>query len=334
MISRISVAIAAALAVSGLAMTTADAQGGAASVNGAHARAQAGQGAASTALPAPNKSEGSYSIGLVLGSQLPKLGLNAKDFDFQQVEQGLRDVISGKAQPTAADQQNLQQLIQQSKSGAAQKNTAAGRSLGLLLGAKLPQLGLEEKAVDFPKLAQGLQDVMSGKVQPSQGDVQKANALLLASRNAVAQRNAAAAHRFLAANGKRPGVKTTKSGLEYKVLSPGTGTSPQPSDQVTVNYRGALLDGTVFDSSYARGKPYTYPVTQQMIPGWQEAVGMMKPGAKWQVFIPPELAYGTNSPPPIPPNSLLTFDIELLKVAPAGASPGGAGPNVGSGTGR
>lgn len=281
-------------------------------------------------------------MGLVLGSQLPKLGLDAKVIDFPQVQQGFKDVMSGKVQPTEADQQNVQKLIQQSKSGAAQgaaqKDPAAAHSLGLLLGMKLPQLGLEQTAVDFPKLSQGLEDVMSGKVQASQDDVQKANNLLLQSRSAVAKRNEAAAHRFLAANGKRPGVMTTKSGLQYKVLNAGSGASPQPTDQVTVNYRGTLLNGTVFDSSYARGKPETFTVNG-VIPGWQEALAMMKPGAKWQIFVPPDLAYGENSRPPIPPNSVLTFDVELLQVAPAsaapgGAAPGGAAPNAGSGTGR
>lgn len=333
MTSRLAIAMASALAAAGLAVTGARAQGSGAAAH-AHARAEAGQDASSGAVAAGSKSQGSYSIGLVLGSQLPKLGVDAKVLDFQQVEQGLKDVIGGKVQPAASDQQNVQQLIQQSKSGAAQTDAAGSHSLGVLLGMKLPQLGLEERAVDFPRLTQGLQDVMNGKAQASQADVQNANALLVQSRNAMAKRNEAAAQRFLAANAKRPGVKTTKSGLEYKVVSPGSGAPPRPTDQVTVNYRGTLLDGTVFDSSYARGQPFTYPLNQQMIPGWQEAVAMMKPGAKWQIFIPPELAYGSNSQPPIPPNSLLEFDIELLKVAPAAASPAGAGPNIGGATGR
>ncbi|HEY2591844.1 MAG TPA: FKBP-type peptidyl-prolyl cis-trans isomerase, partial [Steroidobacteraceae bacterium] len=205
-------------------------------------------------------------------------------------------------------------------------------SLGLLLGAQLPKLGLDDKSIDFARLAQGMKDVMSGKVHPSQPDQQRV-------ANFVQQNNEAAARRFLAANSKRPGVKTTQSGLQYKVLSEGSGALPQPTDQVTVNYRGTLLDGTVFDSSYEKGKPFTFALNQRMIQGWTEAIGMMKPGAKWQIFIPPELAYGPNSPPPIPPNSLLKFEVEMLKVgppasAPPGASPGGAGPNVGSPTGR
>ncbi|HYK25523.1 MAG TPA: FKBP-type peptidyl-prolyl cis-trans isomerase [Steroidobacteraceae bacterium] len=208
----------------------------------------------------------------------------------------------------------------------------ASYSLGLLIGAQLPKLGLDDKTVDFQKFSQGLKDVMSGKAKPGQPDQQKV-------ANFVQQTNAASARRFLAANSKRPGVKTTQSGLQYKVLNEGSGAPPHPTDQVTVNYRGTLLDGTVFDSSYEKGKPFTFPLSQRMIPGWTEAISMMKPGAKWEIYIPPELAYGANSPAPqIPPNALLKFDVELLKVEPAspapGALPGGAGPNVGSPTGR
>jgi FKBP-type peptidyl-prolyl cis-trans isomerase FkpA len=212
-------------------------------------------------------------------------------------------------------------------SSATSDKAQASYSLGLLLGAQLPRLGLDQKTVDFQKFTQGLKDVMSGKAKPAQADQQRVQTFVLAS-------NAAAARRFLAANGKLPGVKTTPSGLQYKVLSPGDGPSPQPTDEVTVNYRGTLLDGTVFDSSYQRGQPAKFPLNK-VIPGWQEALTMMKPGAKWQVFIPPELAYGPNPPAPqIPPNALLKFDVELLKVAPPSASPGGAGPNVGGPAGR
>ncbi len=224
----------------------------------------------------------------------------------------------------------------QGASSAAETGDAkaqASYSLGLLLGARLPQLGLEDKAVDFQKVAQGLKDVMSGKAHPSAADEQKVQGLIQQSRSAAAEKNEAAARKFLADNGKRPGVTTTASGLQYKVLSQGTGASPQPTDQVTVNYRGTLLDGTEFDSTYQRGKPATFQV-DKVIPGWQEALAKMKPGAKWELYVPPQLAYGANSPPPIPPNSLLKFDVELVSVAPQSAAPSGAGPNVGGGSGH
>ncbi|MGH8148863.1 MAG: FKBP-type peptidyl-prolyl cis-trans isomerase, partial [Steroidobacteraceae bacterium] len=121
---------------------------------------------------------------------------------------------------------------------------------------------------------------------------------------------------------------TTASGLQYRILRPGSGAPPRPTDEVTVNYRGTLLDGTEFDSSYKRGMPATFPVNH-VIKGWREALVLMKPGSKWELYVPPELAYGEDSPPPIPPGSLLEFQVELLSIKPASASPSGAGPNVG-----
>ena len=120
---------------------------------------------------------------------------------------------------------------------------------------------------------------------------------------------------FLAANAKKPGVKATQSGLQYKVLTEGTGPMPKETEVVKVHYRGTLTDGTVFDSSYERGEPATFPVNR-VIQGWIEALQLMKVGSKWQVAIPSAMAYGENPPPgsPIPPNAVLLFDIELLGI--------------------
>jgi FKBP-type peptidyl-prolyl cis-trans isomerase FklB len=121
---------------------------------------------------------------------------------------------------------------------------------------------------------------------------------------------------FLEENGKKPGVKTTASGLQYKVVSEGTGKQPTVNDTVTVNYRGTLIDGTEFDSSYKRGQPATFPVTG-VIAGWTEALQLMKEGSKYQLFIPPNLAYADRGPLA---NRLLIFDVELVKVGPAAAA--------------
>jgi len=119
---------------------------------------------------------------------------------------------------------------------------------------------------------------------------------------------------FLAANAKKDGVTTTASGLQYKVITAGTGSSPKASDQVKVHYTGTLIDGTVFDSSVQRGQPIVFGVTQ-VIPGWTEALQLMKVGDKWQLFIPAKLAYADHSPSPaIPPNSVLIFEVELLGI--------------------
>lgn len=125
--------------------------------------------------------------------------------------------------------------------------------------------------------------------------------------------NAEAGKAYLEENGKRPEVKTTPSGLQYEVIEEGSGESPLPTDQVEVHYTGRLIDGTVFDSSVDRGMPATFGVTQ-VIPGWVEALQMMKPGAKWRLHIPSNLAYGAQGAGPIGPNSTLIFDVELLKV--------------------
>jgi FKBP-type peptidyl-prolyl cis-trans isomerase FklB len=119
---------------------------------------------------------------------------------------------------------------------------------------------------------------------------------------------------FLAENAKKDGVITTASGLQYKVIKSGTGGSPKLTDTVKVHYQGTLIDGTVFDSSIQRGQPVSFPVGQ-VIPGWVEALQMMKVGDKWQLFIPARLAYGDQSPSPaIPPNSVLIFEVELLGI--------------------
>ena len=140
------------------------------------------------------------------------------------------------------------------------------------------------------------------------------------ARNGMADANRAAAKAFLTENGKKKDVVTTASGLEYHVVSEGSGATPKSTDEVTVNYRGTLLDGTEFDSSYKRGQPASFPVNG-VIPGWQEALVLMKPGAKWQLFVPPELAYGPRSQAKIPPNSLLIFDVNLESAEPANAPP-------------
>lgn len=131
----------------------------------------------------------------------------------------------------------------------------------------------------------------------------------------ASEENLKAGEAFLLENGKRAEVKTTPTGLQYEVLAEGDGPMPSATDQVEVHYTGKLLDGTVFDSSVDRGMPATFGVNQ-VIPGWVEALQMMKAGSKWRLFIPSNLAYGPTGTPggPIGPNSTLLFDVELIKV--------------------
>jgi FKBP-type peptidyl-prolyl cis-trans isomerase FklB len=126
---------------------------------------------------------------------------------------------------------------------------------------------------------------------------------------------------WLAENGKKAGMTTTPSGLQYEVMASGTGKQPAETDTVSVNYKGYLPDGTVFDESSRHGGPATFPL-HGVIKGWTEALKLMKEGDKWRIFLPSDLAYGpSGSPPTIPPNQLLIFEVELLKVLPP--QPGG-----------
>ena len=135
-----------------------------------------------------------------------------------------------------------------------------------------------------------------------------------ANTQALAEANAAAGAAFLEENAAREGVMTTESGLQYEVVEAGDGASPSAEDSVEVHYRGTLIDGTEFDSSYARGEPVTFGVTQ-VIPGWTEALQLMQVGSKYKLFIPSELAYGPGGAGGrIGPNSTLIFDVELLSI--------------------
>jgi FKBP-type peptidyl-prolyl cis-trans isomerase len=120
---------------------------------------------------------------------------------------------------------------------------------------------------------------------------------------------------FLAANKSKPGVVTLPDGLQYVVITNGTGAMPTANDTVTVNYRGTFINGTEFDSSYKRGQPASFPV-MGVIHGWTEALLQMRVGSKWQLFIPSDLAYGEPGRTGIPPNSTLIFDVELVSVQP------------------
>jgi FKBP-type peptidyl-prolyl cis-trans isomerase FklB len=196
---------------------------------------------------------------------------------------------------------------------------------GLTFAEQLHGVGitgqLNSEAID-----RGIKDGLQGK-KSSRENQQQLQAYVQSVMAESMGRNKAAAKDFLTKNGQEKGVKTTASGLEYKVLIPGDAKAPAvaPTDEVTVNYRGKLLDGSEFDSSYARGQPATFKVNG-VIKGWQEALVLMKPGAKWQLFVPPELAYDTSPRPGIPAGSLLNFEVELVSVKSNEAAPSAAAP--------
>lgn len=189
-------------------------------------------------------------------------------------------------------------------------------ALGMSLGNNLRRSGIPLDEIDPNAIMEGVKEGYdSNKARLTEAEARE---VILATqreaRTKLAEKNKAEGQKFLEENKQKEGVVTLPSGLQYKVLAEGSGTSPKPNDIVTVNYRGTLIDGTEFDSSYKRGQPAKFAVNG-VIKGWSEALQLMKPGAKWQLFIPPELAYGERgSGFSIGPNATLIFEVELLSV--------------------
>ena len=193
-------------------------------------------------------------------------------------------------------------------------------SIGFGMGSNLKTQGVE---VDPGKLSKGIKDALSGaKPEMSPADMDKTmtdlRTRMMAQQQekmkAVGTKNKTDGEAYLANNKTVAGVKTLPSGLQYQVIKEGNGKTPKATDKVSVNYRGTLLDGKEFDSSYSRGTPANFPVNG-VIPGWTEALQLMKEGAKWKLFIPASLAYGEQGAGGvIGPNATLLFEVELLKV--------------------
>ena len=201
----------------------------------------------------------------------------------------------------------------------------ASYAIGLNFGFNFKRQNIDLNSDAF---AAGFKDAMTGR-NPLMSEQDVRETMLAFEKDMqqkqteTAQKNASAAEKFFAENKSKEGVKTTASGLQYKVMKEGNGAQPKSSDTVTVNYRGTLLDGTEFDSSYKRGQPATFAVGG-VIKGWTEALQLMKVGSKYQLFIPANLAYREQGRPGIPPNSILIFEVELMDVkspAAGGASP-------------
>jgi FKBP-type peptidyl-prolyl cis-trans isomerase FklB len=200
-------------------------------------------------------------------------------------------------------------------------------SIGMQIGFNL---GRQKVDINPDILAAGIKDSLAGKPQLTPEQVKEVMAQfekdMEQKQKELGEKNKTEGAKFLEENKKKPGVKTTASGLEYKVEKEGTGPQPKATDMVTVNYRGTLIDGTEFDSSYKRGQPATFPVNG-VIKGWTEALQLMKKGAKYQLFIPSNLAYGERAMgPDIGPNSTLIFEVELMDVKPA-PTPASQGPS-------
>src|SRR6516164_11172756 len=194
-------------------------------------------------------------------------------------------------------------------------------SIGMQIGFNL---GRQKVDVNPDILAAGIKDAIAGNPQLTTEQVKDIMSQfekdMEQKQKQLGEKNKTDGEKFLEDNKKKPGVKATASGLQYKVEKEGTGPQPKATDMVSVNYRGTLIDGTEFDSSYKRGEPTTFPVNR-VIKGWTEALQLMKPGAKYKLFIPSNLAYGPGGAGgDIGPNATLIFDVELMTVSPPEAA--------------
>jgi FKBP-type peptidyl-prolyl cis-trans isomerase FklB len=234
-----------------------------------------------------------------------------------------------KNRPTPVNMSAFSQGLSQAFNGQPTDEEKLSYALGCDLGNQLKR---QEVPVDLAMLTQAVTAILN-KQTPAMTDEQSREAIAAwqkdaqtkaeAKRKEQGDKNLVEGKAFLEANAKKEGVKVLENGLQYKVIKDGTGNSPAATDKVKVNYKGTLVNGTEFDSSYKRGQPAEFQVGR-VIPGWTQGLQLMKEGAKWELYIPANLAYGENPPTPtIPPNSVLIFEVELLEVikAPAAAAP-------------
>lgn len=291
-----------------------------------------GSGVTGTSELATEMDSISYGAGAFLIGQLKDVGVEP---DAQQMGQGLSDILTDQAYIDEAQGREFITKFQQAlttNQGSFTADAPVPFSVDTLsyvfgtdFGRYLKSFEIELSASAF---VQGAMDATSGAESMIGGvndQMMQALTMILqekqmgmqaemqAKKAEEAQVYIAEGEAFLAENADAEGVQTTASGLQYKVLTEGSGVAPKATDQVTVHYEGRLINGDVFDSSYARGEPTSFPLNG-VIAGWTEGLQLMQPGAKYQFYIPQNLAYGLNSPPDIPPGSTLIFDVELISV--------------------
>lgn len=283
------------------------------------------------AVLATDKDKISYAIGMDVARSFEPV---AQDIDFAAMQKALTHVLAG-GQPTQSEElaqstHAALQLAVAARSGqrvpglppGAEPPAPSKEQVGTLVGERMigPSLLPLKGDIDPAVLVQAVRDRVGGSgtaLMTEQEAMQTLQAYMAGKQQAVAEQNRSEGAAFLAKNRNEKGVLATASGLQYMVLREGSGARPLPSDKVRVNYEGKLLDGTVFDSSYQRGEPAEFGLNQ-VIAGWTEGVALMPVGSKYRFWIPSDLAYGANGAPGgmIGPNSTLTFDVELLGIAP------------------
>lgn len=226
----------------------------------------------------------------------------------------------GQAADTSADESAAEAGVSAADTGLEDDVAKANYSLGFTMAENL--IGNFADSIDEDAFIRGVRDRFADRERAVSMEEARASLNALAEKQAEALagravENLAAGSAFLAENGAREGVVTLPSGLQYEILTAAEGLQPEASDTVTTHYHGTLIDGTVFDSSYERGEPASFPLNG-VIPGWTEGLQLMAVGAKWRLYIPPGLAYGEQDRGPIPGNSTLIFDVELLDIAGKG----------------
>lgn len=276
----------------------------------------------------------SYMVGMdVARSLAPVKG----DIDLASLERAVRNAMDGGKPLLAEDEARETAMALQMAAAARRGQPVPGQApgsqpkppqkdkAGLLVGTDIGRsLAPIKSELDVAVVMQALRTAFAGKPQlmdeaqatsVRSAFSQRVQAKMQAEMAAAGQKNKAEGTAFLARNKQEKGVFTTPSGLQYQVLRQGAGARPKAMDSVRVNYKGALLDGTVFDSSYDRGQPAEFPLGG-VIAGWQEGLGLMPVGAKYRFWIPGELGYGAKGSPgsPIGPNAVLVFDVELMDV--------------------
>ena len=237
-------------------------------------------------------------------------------------------MLVNAAEEGAKKDTNEPKIVVQATAEKAEILKTETEKVSYIIGTQIARnFKTQDIEVNLDSLMMGLKDALGGnKLVLSQSEMktvysawqQKMRAKQAAKKAKEAAENMAAGTAFLEANKAKEGVKVLPSGLQYKIITEGTGNTPTADDKVKTHYRGTLIDGTEFDSSYKRNQPAEFGVTK-VIKGWTEALQLMKEGGKWELYIPANLAYGANPRPgsPIPPNAALIFEIELLEIVKA-----------------
>ena len=270
----------------------------------------------------------SYSLGAQFGNSLKQQKITLEITKFSK---GLKDAHDDKTPEYKEDE--IAQIMNDFTNEMRERMSEGGEpgefkvdmnKVSYIIGTQIGQnFKLHEMDISADIFARGLDDITNDRT-PALTDAERGEVMQKfdegmrvkqeAALNEALTKNKAEASAFLEENAGKSRITTLPDSLQYEILTEGSGPKPKAENTVKVHYKGTLIDGTVFDSSYKREKPAEFPLTG-VIKGWTEVLQLMKTGAKWKVFIPPELGYGANgSPPIIGPNSLLIFEIELLEI--------------------